>query len=196
MTDKKVLRRRGRQARRALTPAERDALSLEISARVAALPVFRRAAFIGCYLPAAEEVNTWPVIERAWRMNKRIFVPVLEKQRRMRFVELLPRSTLEPNPFGLLEPRNGKSVAAWRLDLVLVPLVAFDTSNNRIGMGGGYYDRAFSFLAGRDRFHRPKLVGLGFACQQVGAITASPWDIPLFAVCSENGEHRARPLRS
>lgn len=187
MSDKSGIRRFGRRARRALSAAERDSLSLDISAHVLASRLFRRAGSIGCYLPMAEEVNTWPVIERAWRMNKRIFVPVLEKQRRMRFVEISARTVLTRNAFGLMEPGEKKSCPPSRLDLVLTPLVAFDAELHRIGMGGGYYDRAFSFLRHRQHYRRPKLVGLAFACQQVEHIDASPWDIPLFQVYTEDG---------
>jgi 5-formyltetrahydrofolate cyclo-ligase len=68
---------------------------------------------------------------------------------------------------------------------VLTPLVAFDEQHNRIGMGGGYYDRSFAFLKNRKQLIQPKLIGLAFDCQRVEKITANPWDIRLYSVITE-----------
>jgi 5-formyltetrahydrofolate cyclo-ligase len=84
-------------------------------------------------------------------------------------------------------PDKGDVIAAHKLDLVLLPLVAFDDNRQRIGMGGGYYDRTFSFLRGRRQLLKPKLVGLAFACQKVPEIVASPWDIRLYCIITESG---------
>jgi 5-formyltetrahydrofolate cyclo-ligase len=83
-------------------------------------------------------------------------------------------------------PISGEEIAARKLDLVLTPLVAFDKNCQRIGMGGGYYDRTFSFLRARQQLLKPKLVGLAFACQQVPEIPANPWDIRLYSVITES----------
>lgn len=152
----------------------------------------QRVRHVGCYLPTDEEVNTWPLIERAWRMKKRIFVPVLKKKSRMDFVEIESGTPLGSNWYGLDEPATGKKMPARRLDIVLMPLVAFDRTGNRIGMGGGYFDREFAFLKHRKKYRRPKLIGLAFSCQKVGSVCASPWDVPLFQVYSENGAELLR----
>ena len=70
------------------------------------------------------------------------------------------------------------------LDVVITPLVAFDEYGHRIGMGGGYFDRTFSFLGNRQSWFHPKLVGLAFACQKVEKIQPNPWDIRLFCTIS------------
>ena len=162
----------------------RDHASGIIAENVTSAHWFRRAEYIACYLPAPDEVHTWAIISRAWAMKKRVFAPVIENDSHMRFLELRKESKLRPNRFGLLEPDDGDIVTARMLDVVLTPLVAFDSDNYRIGMGGGYFDRTFAFLARRERWYHPKLVGLAFACQQVEKIQPNPWDVRLFCVVS------------
>ena len=72
------------------------------------------------------------------------------------------------------------------LDVVVTPLVAFDNQRNRIGMGGGYFDRTFTYLRNRQYWLRPKLIGVAFECQRVATIAPNPWDIPIFRVFTES----------
>lgn len=169
-----------------LLPYERDRASGVIAEKVIHSPVFQRSRLLGCYLSLAVEVDTWRIISRAWRMKKRIFAPVTARNRMLVFRELTPESDLVRDGFGLTMPISGEEIVARKLDLVLTPLVAFDKNCQRIGMGGGYYDRTFSFLKGRRQLLKPKLVGLAFACQEVPQIAANPWDIRLFSVITES----------
>lgn len=104
----------------------------------------------------------------------------------MTFVEISPDTELLGNRYGIQEPVSGETVGARELDIVLLPLLGFDICGNRIGMGGGYYDRAFSFLKNRECYLRPKLIGLAYASQRLDEISPSPWDIPLFRVVTES----------
>jgi len=146
---------------------------------------FYSSAAIGCYLPMTDEVDTREIIEAGWRANKRIFIPVLRGKREMLFCEITPSTELEQNTFGVWEPTRGFLIAPQKLDLVITPTVAFDKSNHRIGMGGGYFDRCFSFLRNRKQWIRPKLIGVAFQCQAVEKITPNPWDIRLYRVISD-----------
>ncbi len=85
--------------------------------------------------------------------------------------------------YGIPEPRLTLSqiVPLWTMDMVLLPLVAFDSSGNRVGMGGGYYDQALANMGAR----RPLLIGLGYEFQRVDKILARPWDVPLDAIVTE-----------
>ena len=91
------------------------------------------------------------------------------------------------NTVGILEPvykkRDLKPPSA--LEIVLVPLVAFDKNFNRVGMGGGYYDRAFAFSKFRKNWHKPLLVGVAYSFQEVDKINSKAWDVPLHAVITE-----------
>jgi 5-formyltetrahydrofolate cyclo-ligase len=184
---KRELRRDGLRARTELHSDERDRASEVITEKVIRSAFFQRSRLIGCYLSLTAEVDTWRIISRAWRMKKRIFAPVTARNRMLVFRELTPESDLVHDGFGLTMPVSGEEIAARKLDLVLTPLVAFDKNCQRIGMGGGYYDRTFSFLRGRRHLLKPKLVGLAFSCQEVPAIAANPWDIRLFSVITEAG---------
>jgi 5-formyltetrahydrofolate cyclo-ligase len=183
---KRDLRKKSRNARLKLSEDQRRSASARIAATVVHSHFFRRSRRIACYLPMPEEVDTWPIIERAWRMKKRIFAPVTGPNRLLRFREVGPETELLTTDFGLLEPVTGAVVSARALDLVLTPMVAFDGDCNRIGMAGGYYDRTFSFLRARESFFRPKLVGLAFACQRVEKIPTNPRDIKVYRVVTES----------
>lgn len=179
------LRIAARAARAALTPDERELASKKIVDTVTRSSWFRRSTLIGCYLPTEEEVDTWPLIDRAWEMKKRIFAPVIGKKFTMQFRELRPETELVLNSYGLREPENGKIIKTRALDIVITPVVAFDADCNRLGMGGGYFDRAFSFLKHRQFLFHPKLIGLAFSCQRVEKIPPNPWDIRVFRVIDE-----------
>jgi len=175
----------GLESRNRLTVAERDRASEKIADSVLKSTWFQRNQFIACYLGTAHEVDTWSIIARAWRMKKRIFAPVVEKNFHMRFRELTAESSLERDHNGILQPVSGEFITPRKLDIVLTPLVAFDAQKNRIGMGGGYFDRTFSFLKDREHHFHPKLIGLAFACQEVEKIAPNPWDIRLFSIITE-----------
>lgn len=168
-----------------MTEEARDAAAEKINETIVNSNWFQRARYVACYLPADDEVNTWATISRAWAMKKRIFAPVLEKKSRLQFQEITAETDLRLNRYGLFEPADGEIVTARMLDIVLTPVVAFDSENNRIGMGGGYFDRTFSFLRNRGSWVHPKLIGLAFACQKVEEIPPNPWDIRLFRAITE-----------
>jgi len=145
-----VLRRRALDARRSLTEEQREDLSLCIYESTIRDPAFQRVTTIATYLPADDEVNTWPLIERAWRMKKRVFAPVVKKNAGMRFYRLSADTALSTNRFGLPEPESDVEIDPRQLQLVYTPLAAFDDERRRIGMGGGYFDRAFAFMKHRE----------------------------------------------
>lgn len=180
-----AMRNDARAARAALSLQEREKASDKIVDTVVRSSWFRRSGLIACYLPMPEEVDTWPLIDRAWRMKKRVFAPIIEKKFTMQFRELNPESTLVLNQYGLPEPEDGEMIAPRVLDVVITPVVAFDDNCNRLGMGGGYFDRTFSFLKHRKFLFHPKLIGLAFSCQRVEKIAPNPWDIRIFSVIDE-----------
>lgn len=182
---KQELRSKYLIARTSMTVAARKKASAQICDIVIQAGFFRKSRIVGCYLPTDKEVDTWPIIERALKMGKQIFAPVLGKNGTMRFHDLTTNSSLFINQFGLMEPQSSNYINPHHIDIVITPLVAFDSFGNRIGMGGGYYDRCFSFLNGRKTWLHPKLIGLAFDCQRVNLISPSPWDIGLYRVITE-----------
>ena len=107
---------------------------------------------------------------------------------------LASEAELEPSRLGLMEPLSGApEVAPAALDLVLVPLVAFDAARNRIGRGRAYYDRTFAFLADSPRPRHPWLVGLAHDLQLVDELVPAPHDIVLDAVVTPSGGYGDLP---
>ncbi len=184
------LRRAGKFARQSLTVIEREAASEKICAAAINSTFFEDAKTIACYLAFDEEVNCRRLIERAWRMKKRIFLPVLRKSPELKFVEFLEESETRTSQYGIEEPVRGDEIDPRELDIVFTPLVAFDSQCNRIGMGGGYYDRTFAFLNEQRADSAPRLFGLAFDCQRVEQIGASTWDIRLFRVITEAAQNK------
>ncbi|HVC30314.1 MAG TPA: 5-formyltetrahydrofolate cyclo-ligase, partial [Steroidobacteraceae bacterium] len=94
---------------------------------------------------------------------------------------------LRTNRFGILEPEGAQLASARLLDVVFLPLVGFDRLGVRLGMGGGYYDRAFGFMRLRSVWRAPLLVGIGYASQEVERIASAAHDVPLDRVITERG---------
>ena len=187
----KRLRMDARAARRSMSAAERERASRRVANCFLNSRYFLASDTIACYLSTWDEVDTSAIIERAWSAKKRVFLPVISAHGEMTFHETLPGTAMAMNHFGLWQPVSGKPIDARRLDVVVTPLVAFDNERNRIGMGGGYFDRTFSFLGSRQHWLRPKLIGVAFGCQCVEKIPPNPWDIPVFRVFADTGSERA-----
>jgi 5-formyltetrahydrofolate cyclo-ligase len=146
----------------------------------------QEAQKIACYLPLKTEVDTWPFVSRALAQNKFVFVPVVQKKYSMVFRKISADSEFRTSELGISEPLTAEEIDARELDLVVMPLVAFDSARNRIGMGGGYYDRAFEFAGKDDNTSIPSLIGVAFDCQCVEKISPNPWDIKLSKIITES----------
>jgi len=114
----------------------------------------------------------------------------------MRFAQITTAArSLRRNRFGIAEPEGARLASARLLDVVFLPLVGFDRHGVRLGMGGGYYDRAFAFRRLRTVWHAPLLVGIGYASQQVEHIAPAAHDVPLDLVITERGVIRCVRVR-
>ena len=186
----KSIRIQMRQRRSSLDDIERLQASASICAGITNSPYFMRARHIALYLSNDGEIDISPVIHAIWQRNKCCYLPVLNKYgKKLSFAPYTAGSVLHNNRFGIPEPMVSKReiLTPHQLDLVLTPLVAFDKQGNRIGMGGGYYDRSFAFLRRRQHLKRPHLMGIGYHFQQVEKLPKETWDVPLFGAFTENG---------
>jgi 5-formyltetrahydrofolate cyclo-ligase len=141
---------------------------------------------IAAYFPADGELSPLPLLNRLQDLGKQIYLPKLPAfPSKMVFLPLTGNFSV--NRYGLLEPVAAKSAIrlAHQLDLILLPLVAFDAQGHRLGMGGGYYDRALANLNRRTHLMRPKLLGLAHSFQQQKNLPRNPWDVPLHGVITE-----------
>ena len=181
------LRRDMRRQRRALPVHERQQAALRLGRRLGQQLWFRRARHIGSYLPTAGEIDTLPALQRHWRRDTHLYLPVISTHPEvsMRMIGWIPGEQLLTNRYGIREPdpRRHQGRPLWALDLLLVPLVAFDAAGNRLGMGGGFYDRLLAGLSRHPR--RPRLVGVAYRFQQVACIPVQPWDRPLDLVITD-----------
>ena len=179
---RQALRREMRLRRRSLNGFRRQLATRAIVRRLKMLPAYRGARTVALYWPADGEPDVRALAPHAEARGKRLFLPVVSHEGTLRFVPWRPGSSLRRNRYGIPEPVSRRFVAPAKLDLIIAPLVAFDGQGHRLGMGGGYYDRA---LSGRRR--HPLLVGAAFSIQEVREIPAMPWDIPLDMVVTERG---------
>jgi len=187
----RATRRRLRELRLALGPAERAAAERAIRATLVRLGVFRRGTHVALYLPMRGEVDVRPCLEVARRHGSHLYVPrvVSRRRRQMLFAPWNEDGAHRTNAFGILEPGSAAGARpVIGLDVVVLPLVGFDSSGNRLGMGAGFYDRALRRRLDRSTtWRRPRLIGVAYACQQLPVIPASPWDVPLDLVVTERG---------
>ena len=192
-----ALRRRLRLLRRGLSAAQQREHAHALARTLGRQPAFLRARRIGIYWPADGEIDPRPLLGLAQASRKRWHLPVLcrHPHPRLWFLTYRPDEPMRPNRFGIPEPalRNRRLRLAWTLDLLLVPLVGFDSNCNRLGMGGGYYDRTLSYLSHRQHWRRPRLIGVAHECQRVTELPMRPWDIPLDLVMTERRVYRRGP---
>lgn len=189
--DKSGLRRSLRARRAALTPEEQAHAARRLAAHVCTTRIFRASGRIACYLAVDGEIDPTPIIERMWAMRKHCYLPVLSSgpSQALRFAPARPGGRLARNRFGIPEPLVGarELVRARSLDLILLPLVAFDTEGRRLGMGAGFYDRTLAFLRHREHWRRPRLLGLAHDFQRVELLAEDPWDVVLDGVVTDEG---------
>lgn len=175
-----------RQRRAALLTAEREPAAQAIAQHLLASPRLRPGLRIAAYHAVRGEVSLLPFMQAAAVRGVEIYLPCLDGTR-LRFRRQVADTPLYNNRFGIPEPVNGAVCAPPFLDIVLLPLTAFDARGTRLGQGGGYYDRSFAFLLQRRVWRKPLLFGVAYAFQQVPHLTAQAWDVPLNAVCTEQG---------
>jgi 5-formyltetrahydrofolate cyclo-ligase len=188
--DRNTLRKQLRLQRRQLPPGERVTCAKQLTQHLGRERILLNSRHIAVYLPADGEMDTWPLIEFLWSLGKTTYLPVLVpfSEQRLWFSTYTRDDALVYNRFGILEPERvhyGR-IRTAALDLVLTPLVAFDTSGHRLGMGGGYYDRSFRFLKQRRYLCKPRLLGLAYEFQRIPRISPESWDVPLDAVATED----------
>jgi 5-formyltetrahydrofolate cyclo-ligase len=182
------LRRQMRSQRRALSVYEQRLASDRALGLILRHPVFLRARHIALFLPNDGEIDISELMPIAWAMNKHCYLPVLASPGlRLVFAPMEKESRLELNRYGIPEPvANRRQLRQpQQLDLVLTPLVAFDVQGNRIGMGGGYYDRSFAFLRRRQHWRRPRMLGVAHDFQCVNTLPHQPWDVPMHGVFTD-----------
>ncbi|MCZ8529038.1 5-formyltetrahydrofolate cyclo-ligase [Alteromonas sp. PRIM-21] len=187
------LRKKLREARRSLPDEQHENAAQCIATQLNTLPFVKTATTVAGYLVNDGEVNLKYYIESTWQLShKKFALPVLHPvcKGHLLFLSYTPDSLLINNKYNIEEPVLSCEavIPVTQCDVILMPLVGFDASGNRLGMGGGYYDRTLSFTQRKLNTqsalnqHTPKLVGIAHDVQEVDALPTAPWDVPLNAI--------------
>ena len=184
-----ALRRRLRAARAALDDAARVAAAAAVARQLAPLLEERAPASVAGYVAVGGELDVGEALRGCRARGATTLLPALHGDGLV-FLPFDETSVMRANRFGIDEPLVDATarVAPGDVDVVLVPLVGFDEALNRLGMGGGFYDR--SFAARRERDAPPLLVGVAHELQRVPSVFPDWWDVPLDVVVTETGVRR------
>lgn len=138
------------------------------------------------YIAIRGEMDVMPILQQLHQIGCHVYLPILEGEN-MYFAPWHPDIEIEKKGMGLLEPVHdlNERIEGAELDWVLSPLVGFDAQGNRIGQGGGFYDRTFAFKQ-KSPEQSPKLIGIAHELQHLEAIESNPWDVRLDAILTEN----------
>mgnify|MGYP003402850440 FL=1 len=187
---RQLIRKQIRQARQQLSSAQQQQAAKALSQQFLNLPELLNSQHIAVYLHNDGEIATAELINSLWQLGKSVYLPVLHPftSGYLLFQHYQPNTLLTSNKYGIAEPilscQDIKVVA--ELDLILTPLVAFDAQGQRMGMGGGFYDRTFADQPLAQR----RMIGLAHDCQQVACIPTEAWDVPLPMVLTPSAVFR------
>lgn len=194
-TDRQALRRELRERRRALSAPIRIAAAESLADRLLALPVFGAVAapssgYVAGYWAMDGEIGLH-AFQLRLPSSLTYCLPMLHPDGLLRFAPWKAGDALVTNRHGIPEPavEPDDALEAEKMTLVVLPLVGFDAGCQRLGMGGGWYDRSFAFRHAQAA--PPWLAGAAFEVQRVDAIAAETWDVRLDAVCSERATYLA-----
>ena len=184
-----ILRKTLRQQRNAMSLEKQTKHALGINQQIKKLSLFKRSKRIAVYLAEDGEIDPGFIIEDAWRSNKEIYLPVLAPFSNRLYFALYTASTkLKYNRFQILEPDIHPKhwLKPQQLGVILMPLVGFDSKGNRLGMGGGFYDRSLHFSRFIKSPHQPFLIGLAHQLQCVESLEHQAHDIPMQLIITES----------
>ena len=184
--DRHELRQLMAERRRALPPPARMAAALGLRRSLEQLPEYHTDVRVAGYWATGGELPLNLVIPPLATRGQRFLLPLLARNKELHFAPWRDGDAVAPNRYGIPEPvAPHEWFAPFQLDLVLVPLLAFDRRGRRLGHGGGYYDRSFAFLKDQVRPTEPLLVGVAYDFQEVEQLDEQPWDVPLDYVATD-----------
>lgn len=189
MTTRTELRQHFRQLRQQVPSEIRKLASQQIIQQIQSAKLLGSFQHFASYLSHDGEVDTLPLISYLWQQNKTCYLPTVAKleDRFMAFVSYHSGDTLQKNRYLIEEPIliNHKIISPEKIDVVFLPLVAFDLTGNRLGMGGGYYDRTFAFTQVENQDKKPLLIGISYEIQRADTLPINDWDVKLDGVITE-----------
>ena len=157
------------------------------------LPALKRAKYLACYLATPNEAPSLKLLHALHARGKQVFVPIV-RGTEMYFVTWHPHSKLKKGAFGISEPKRFRaSIKAKHLNLVYMPLLGFDRWGNRLGMGGGFYDRSFAFK--NQGYQKPLLAGYAYGAQEVNQLKSQTWDVAMDCLVTDKQYRQCLPKK-
>ncbi|GLS83040.1 5-formyltetrahydrofolate cyclo-ligase [Paraferrimonas haliotis] len=188
MDTRQALRNQMRQQRRQLSQLQQQQAADKAAQRLINYCHEQSIKSIALYLSFDGELSTKTAIQRLWQQHINVCVPVIHpfSKHHLVFIEYTPTSAMQLNKFGIEEPvlECHKIVPKNELDVIVTPLVAFDRQGNRLGMGGGFYDR---LLASDDA---PTAIGYAHDVQRLESLPVASWDMPLPCIITPSHTYR------
>ncbi|GAA4895134.1 5-formyltetrahydrofolate cyclo-ligase [Ferrimonas pelagia] len=182
---RQILRQSLRQQRRQLSYEQQKHAAIGLASHLPDHSLIHHASQIALYIANDGEIDPHILAEVLSARGKQLALPIMHpfNDEQLLFQRFRPGQQLMNNALGIPEPELSKPdlVPLQELDVILLPLVGFDPHGNRLGMGGGFYDRT---LGGYTPAQRPTLIGLAHSCQQVEKLMAAEWDVPIDAVAT------------
>lgn len=186
--ERSQLRSSVRARRRSLSTEQQEIAANQLFSHIKDSPDFLLSHRLAFYIAFDGEISPHLLVEKAHSLGKQCYLPVLPEggEGELLFAEYNPETRLHKNFYTLSEPTIDKqnTAPAYTLDVVFMPLVAFDSTGARLGMGKGYYDKSFAFLKNSEQ-KKPKLIGLAHECQRVEKLQVADWDVPLNKIITD-----------
>lgn len=181
LQSRQSIRKDIRDKRRQLTEVFQQQSGVDLVTQSQNLHHLSEAQHIALYLSSDGELDTQPLIHQLWQQGKSVYLPVIHpfSSGHLLFLRYQPDTEMVLNRYQISEPKLKKDliIPTAQLDIIFTPLVAFDSQGQRLGMGGGYYDRTLSKWFKTGIGATP--IGLAHDCQYVDSLPSEAWDIPL-----------------
>jgi len=181
------LRKRIREARGALGPEQRREWDARVNHHLLEYAARKRPRVVAAYVAFDGEPDLASALQQLGRQGVRLALPVIQQRpgrAEICFRQWAPVSEMQKNRYGIPEPVGTLDIRLDEIDLALIPLVAWDVTGGRLGMGASFYDRIFEPLA---QAPRPYRMGVAYQLQKVERIPLDPWDVRLHGMLTEDG---------
>jgi len=186
---RKEIREEIRIRRQKLSKQQQQDAALQLNKQLTAHPKIIQSKKIAIYLANDGELDTSLLIEWCWQQQKEVYLPVIHpfSKGQLLFLKYHKHSPMIVNQYGIREPKLDirQLTLLSDLDIILTPLVAFDKQGNRLGMGGGFYDRTLAswyFNFQNNSHTKPYPMGIAHDCQLTSQLPIDSWDIPLLEI--------------
>ena len=189
---KAQIRRHIRKRRKQLSSQQQQNAAEQLAKHLLQTVQQHQCKRVALFLSMDGEIGTQPAIEQLWQAGVEVYVPLIHpfNAQQLIFIRYQQHTPLLRSKLGMLEPSPDCSQVCplAQLDIIFTPLVAFDLSGNRLGMGGGFYDRTLEYHYKQER-PTPAMIGIAHDCQKVDDVPLEPWDIPLREIITPSSHY-------